>query len=84
MPGPGGQGGPGQGGPSQGGSSGKMLKGGDVEGPVDYIDSVSYSVDINLVYQMMLIGILLTIVSSSIAILFIMRYEPLKILTNRD
>ncbi len=84
MPSPGGQGGPGQGGPSQGGSSGKMLKGGDVEGPVDYIDSVSYSVDINLVYQMMLIGILLTIVSSSIAILFIMRYEPLKILTNRD
>lgn len=77
MPGPGN-------GPSQNGNGGKMLKGGDVEGPVDYIDTVSYSINVNLIYHMMLIGILLTIVSSSISILFIMRYEPLKILTNRD
>lgn len=80
--GPGGQ----QQGP-QGGqqmSQGTFTKGGDIVGPVNYIDSVSYAVDGVVVLQMVGIGILLSIISSLIAIIFIMRYQPLKILTERD
>ena len=72
----------GQGGPQQ--SGGTFTKGGDVVGPVNYVDSVSYAVDVVVVLQMVGIGILLSILSSLIAIVFIMRYQPLKILTERD
>ena len=74
----------GPGGQQQPGGQGKFTKGGDVTGPVDYVDSVSYAVDGVVVLQMIGIGILLSIVSSFIAIVFIMRYQPLKILTERD
>jgi putative ABC transport system permease protein len=74
-----------QGGPGgQMGGQGTFSKGGDVTGPVNYIDSVSYAVDGVVVLQMVGIGILLSIISSLIAIIFIMRYQPLKILTERD
>ncbi len=79
--GPGMQQGPGQ---QMGSSQGKFSKGGDIVGPVNYIDSVSYAVDGVVVMQMIGIGILLSIISSLIAIVFIMRYQPLKILTERD
>ena len=78
------------GGPQSGGPGGQQMgggqftKGGDIEGPVNYIDSVSYAVDGVVVMQMIGIGILLSIISSLIAIIFIMRYQPLKILTERD
>ena len=65
-------------------SQGQFTKGGDVVGPVDYVDKVSYAVDVVVVLQMIGIGILLSIISSLIAIVFIMRYQPLKILTERD
>ena len=67
-----------------GGGQGTFTKGGDITGPVNYIDSVSYAVDGVVVLQMVGIGILLSIISSLIAIIFIMRYQPLKILTERD
>ena len=74
-----------QGGPGgQMGGQGTFSKGGDITGPVNYIDSVSYAVDGVVVLQMVGIGILLSIISSLIAIIFIMRYQPLKILTERD
>ena len=75
--------GPGQQGPGQM-SQGTFSKGGDIVGPVNYVDSVSYAVDTVVVLQMIGIGILLSIISSLIAIVFIMRYQPLKILTERD
>ncbi len=65
-------------------NQGTFTKGGDIVGPVNYIDSVSYAVDGVVVLQMVGIGILLSIISSLIAIIFIMRYQPLKILTERD
>lgn len=49
-----------------------------------YMNMVSYSTDLTVIVQLIGVGILLTIVSSLAAVLFIMRYEPLKILTNRD
>ena len=65
-------------------SSGTFSKGGDVEGPITYVDSVTYAVDGIVVLQMGGIGMGLSIISSLIAIIFIMRYQPLKILTERD
>ena len=50
----------------------------------DDISEVSYSTDPIVILQLIGVGVLLTLVSSLSAVLFIMRYEPLKILTNRD
>ena len=50
----------------------------------NYISEVSYSTDFVVILQLIGVGILLTLISSLAAMLFIMRYEPLKILTNRD
>lgn len=51
---------------------------------IDYVDKINAVVDVNIVLQLALIGIALTIVSSSISMVFISRYTPLKILSNRS
>ena len=51
---------------------------------VNYVSEVSYATNLTVVGEMIGVGILLTLVSSLAAVLFIMRYEPLKILSNRD
>ena len=48
------------------------------------ISEISYATDITVVVKLMGVGVLLTLASSLSAVLFIMRYEPLKILTSRD
>ena len=50
---------------------------------VKYIDSVSSATDFTVIVQLVLVGILLTIISSLAALITIMRYEPLKILSSR-
>ena len=50
----------------------------------NYISEVSYSTDLVVILQLILVGIGLTLISSLASLLFIMRYEPLKILTGRD
>ncbi len=50
----------------------------------EYISQVSYSTNLTVVLQLMVVGVMLTVISSFAAVLFIMRYEPLKILTSRD
>lgn len=54
------------------------------ENATNYISEISYSTDIVVILQLIAVGIGLTVVSSIASLLFIMRYEPLKILTNRD
>ena len=51
---------------------------------VSYVSEISSAVNFTVVLQMMGIGILLSVVSSIVAVLFVMRYDPLKILANRD
>ena len=53
-------------------------------GAVDYITEVDAAVNLTVVFQMMGIGLLLAIVAGAASVLFIMRYDPLKILANRD
>lgn len=52
--------------------------------PAEYISSVSSAVNVTVLVQLMGIFLMLTVVSSAASTVFIMRYEPLKILSNRD
>lgn len=60
-------------------------KGGFFGGQVaDYVDSVSSAANLTVLIQLIGIGLLLTLVSGLTAIIFILRYDPLRILSNRD
>ena len=50
----------------------------------NYIASVNSATNLTVILEMILVGIILTLISSLAAMLFVMRYEPLKILNNRD
>ena len=49
-----------------------------------YIASISSATDMTVILEMILVGMGLTLISSAAAVTFVMRYEPLKILNNRD
>lgn len=49
-----------------------------------YVTEISSAMNLTVVFQMLAIGILLTLISGTVSMLFVMRYEPLKILANRD
>lgn len=51
---------------------------------VTYVSEVTSATDLTVFIQLLGIGILLTVVASAASIIFIMRYDPLKILSNRD
>ena len=58
-----------------------------MESPVNqnsYIDSISSATNLTVIWEVMGVGIALTILSSFIALITIMRYEPLKILSSRS
>ena len=50
----------------------------------NYITEVNTAMNLTVVFQMLGVGLLLTLVASLASVLFIMRYDPLKILANRD
>jgi len=51
---------------------------------VSYIETISASTDFTVVMQLVGLGLILTIISSCASVGFILRYEPLKILSNRN
>ena len=53
-------------------------------GAANYITEVDSAMNLTVVFQMIAVGLLLTLIASAASVLFIMRYDPLKILTNRD
>ena len=55
-----------------------------VSGAANYITEVNSAMNLTVVLQMIGIGLLLTLIASVASVLFIMRYDPLKILANRD
>lgn len=55
-----------------------------IGGAADYITEVNSAMNLTVVFQMLGVGLLLTLVASLVSVLFIMRYDPLKILANRD
>ena len=68
--------------PDMGG--GKNPFGDMIGGATDYITEVDSAMNLTVVLQMICIGLLLTLIASAASVLFIMRYDPLKILANRD
>ena len=50
---------------------------------VEYIDKINAVINAETILQLLGIGVLLTVVSSSISMISISRYKPLKILNNR-
>ena len=80
--------GPVQGGPATPGGRGQRIGGGNIfqqmgNGTVDYIEDIKASTDLSVLVYIVLIGFGLTLTASSAAIVFVLRYEPLKILSNR-
>lgn len=51
---------------------------------VDYVDEIDSATNLTVIVQLIGVGILLTLVSSLFAIVFVLRYDPLKIMANRD
>jgi putative ABC transport system permease protein len=65
-----------QGGPGQSGGMGMQS--------TNYIDEVSSATNLTVVIQILGISLLLTILSGGVAILFVLRYDPIKILSEND
>ncbi len=72
----------GPGGMPQGGFRDMFSQAGDAVG--SYITEINSAMNLTIVFQMFGIAILLTLFAGMASVLFIMRYEPLKILANRD
>ncbi len=53
-------------------------------GNVDYVDSIQTNFDVAILLQLMGLGILLSIIASIIGMVSILRYDPLKILSERS
>lgn len=66
----------------QGGFGDKL--GGFMENTADYVDEISSATDLSVLVQMLGIAVMLTLIAGAFSMLFIMRYEPLRILSNRD
>lgn len=76
---------PGQGGPGgPEGSPGNNRENPASAGQVQYVDSVDTQLEPMTLLNLAGIGILLTILSSLGAVVFVLRYEPLQILANRS
>lgn len=50
----------------------------------NYVDSVNSATNLFVIMELVLVGLFLTIIASLAALISIMRYEPLKILSNRS
>ena len=55
-----------------------------LNGATEYVTEVDSAMNLTVVFQMIGVGLLLTLVAGAASVLFIMRYDPLKILANRD
>ena len=51
---------------------------------VDYVTQIDSAMNLTVVWQMLGVAVLLTLAAGAVSMLFVMRYEPLKILANRD
>ncbi|MBQ7035325.1 MAG: ABC transporter permease [Clostridia bacterium] len=54
------------------------------EGSKEYVTEINSAMNLTVVAQLLGIAILLTLAAGMVSMLFVMRYEPLKILANRD
>lgn len=71
-------------GQGQGGTSGRNQESPEPSVSVEYVDSLVAGIDIMIFGQLMAMGMLLAILASSVGLITILRYEPLKILSSRS
>jgi putative ABC transport system permease protein len=64
------------------GNGGGMF--GQANNAVEYLNTINATINLEILLQLVGIGILLTIISSLAGVVFVLRYEPLKILANRS
>ena len=50
----------------------------------NYVQEVSSATDLGVLLKLLGIGVLLALIASAASVIFITRYDPLKILANRD
>ncbi len=50
----------------------------------NYVTEVNSAMNLTVLLQLLGIGLLLTLAAGAVSVLFVMRYDPLKILANRD
>lgn len=67
----------------QGGGFGQIFNSFNNNSNVNYLSQINATVNFQVVLQLVAIGLGLAILASLAAVIFILRYEPLKILTNR-
>ena len=72
------------GGNRQGGAMMSIFGGNADVGDVEYLDTVNATVSFAILLQLIGIGVLLTVFSSLAGIVFVLRYDPLKILASRS
>ena len=65
------------------GSGNRMGRKNNVDQNITYVDTLKVEIDIMMILELFIVGIGITIVSSSIACLFINKYNPNRILQNR-
>lgn len=65
-------------------SGGRGSMGDFFGGAVDYVNEINSAMNFTVVLQMLGIAVLLTVVAGAVSMLFVMRYDPLRILANRD
>ena len=51
---------------------------------VDYVSSINATVNLKVVGQLLLVGLGLTLAAALVAVVFVLRYEPLQILADRS
>ncbi len=54
------------------------------EKAANYVSEINSAMNFTVVLQMLGIAVLLTLIAGTVGVMFVMRYEPLKILANRD
>lgn len=59
-------------------------RGGFMNQTAQYLSDISATVNVTVVLQLFAVGILLTLISSLVTVVSVMRYEPLQILSNRS
>lgn len=55
-----------------------------IENASIYMGEISSATNLTVLMQLIGIGILLTVISGCVAVVFVLRYDPLRILSNRD
>ena len=63
----------------QGGAPGGMM-----DRATNYVSSINATVNLAVVGQLLLVGLALTLVAALVAVVFVLRYEPLQILADRS